>query len=374
MPSKLFSPLALRSVELPNRIVVAPMAQYAGRDGHMTDWHVMHLGSLALGGPGLLFSEVVYTHLEGRISKHCLALCSDETEASFKRVVGFCKAEFPTPLAIQIGHAGRKGCTRQPWEGRRPYTAADGGWTIVAPSALPYDPGSPMPEALDTDGMERIKRQFAETARRAARVGFDVAEVHMAHGYLLNSFLSPLTNRRNDGYGGEIENRMRFPLEVLAAVREAFPADRPVGVRISATDWVTGGWDIADSVRFAQILEDVGCDFLDVSSGGISPDQKLTVAPGYQVRLAAEIKRHLRAMPVIAVGLVRDPQDAERIVRDGEADLVAIARGALYEPHWPWRAADELGVVLDYPHRYERARPDRWPEAFGRTRPPRGER
>jgi NADPH2 dehydrogenase len=358
MTPHLFQPVRLRELGMDNRIVVAPMAQYAAEDGAMSDWHLMHLGHLCLGGAGLLFTESVVVSREARISHHCACLCDDATEAAMERVVGFCRRHGGARLGIQIGHAGPKGSADTPWNGRRPYAPSEGAWPLVAPSPLPHDAGWPVPAQLDEGGMAEIRRQFAETTARAARIGFDLAEMHAAHGYLLNAFLSPLTNRRRDGYGGDIGNRMRFPLEVFEAMRAAFPPERPLGVRISATDWVEGGWTVEDSTVFARELKGLGCDFVDVSSGGVSPRQQVPAAPLYQVPLAARVRAGA-GLPVMAVGLIREPADAEAILARGEADFIALGRGMLHDPRWAWHAAEALGAEAAYPIRYDRARPAR---------------
>lgn len=367
MPALLFDPLQLRDVTLDNRVVVSPMAQYASEDGRMSDWHLMHLGHLAVGGAGLLFTESVVVSRDARISHHCPCLCDDETEAAIGRVVDFCQRHGSARLAIQIGHAGPKGSADTPWNGRAPYRAEQGAWPLVAPSALPYDEGWPVPTALDANGMAWIVERFVDATRRAARLGFNVVEMHAAHGYLLNAFLSPLTNQRSDAYGGTRSGRMRFPLEVFEAMRAAFPQDRPMGVRISATDWVEGGWGVEDSIAFAHELKALGCDFIDVSSGGVSPRQEVPVAPFYQVPLATAIREHAE-IPVMTVGLIWEPRNAERLIAEGKADLVALGRGMLYDPRWAWHAAEALGAEAAYPVRYARSRPADWPAAFQDSR------
>lgn len=356
MTSPLFAPLSLRSLSLPNRIVVSPMCQYAARDGDATDWHLMHLGQLAFSGAGMLIVEATGVELTGRISPGCLALASDANEAALARVVAAVRRYAHMPLAIQLGHAGRKASSQLPWEGGRNLPIAAGGWQTVAPSPIPHDAGDSVPRALDDDGIQCVVQAFAMAARRAARAGFDAIELHMAHGYLLHQFLSPLANQRTDDYGGSLENRMRLPLEVFAAARAAWPADKPLGVRISATDWVDGGWDIEQSVILAQALRRLGCDWIDVSSGGLSPRQKIPLGPGYQVPLAERVRRET-GLPVIAVGMITEPRQAESIIASGSADMVALARGLLWNPHWPWQAAAELGANVDVPPQYWRSLP-----------------
>jgi 2,4-dienoyl-CoA reductase-like NADH-dependent reductase (Old Yellow Enzyme family) len=271
------------------------------------------------------------------------------------------------PVAIQLGHAGRKASSHAPWEGGQCLTPEEGAWQTVAPSALPHAAGEPPPAALDAAGLERVKAAFVRAARRAEALGIDAIELHAAHGYLLHQFLSPIANQRDDAYGGSPENRMRFPLEVFEAVRAAVPARMPVGVRISATDWVEGGWDVEQSIVLAKALAARGCGFVHVSSGGVSPQQKIALSPGYQVPLAERIKAEID-LPVIAVGLITEPKHAEAIVANGQADCVAVARAVLFEPHWPWRAAAELGGQVEAPPQYWRSQPRELKALFGDTR------
>ena len=356
MSSPLFTPFDLGALTLPNRVVVSPMCMYSADDGSASDWHLIHLGSLALSGAGLLVIEATAVAPEGRITPGCLGLYSDANERALGRVLDAVRRYSAMPLAIQLAHAGRKGSSRPPWEGGQLQPVADGGWTPVAPSALAYSDAEPAPAALDADGIARIRDAFVDAARRAARLGLDAAELHFAHGYLMHQFLSPLSNRRDDAYGGPLANRMRLPLEVFDAVRAAWPAERPLGVRISATDWVDGGWDLEQSCALGAELKARGCSWIDVSSGGLSPSQKIPLGPGYQVPLARAIRARL-GLPTIAVGLVTDPRQAEAIVADGDADLVALARGLLWNPHWPWHAAAELGGRVNAPPQYWRAPP-----------------
>ncbi len=354
--SALFSPLELGRLRLPNRIVIAPMCQYSAEAGCATDWHLIHLGQLALSGAGLLIIEATGVSPEGRISPSDLGLYSDENEAALGRVLSAVRHHSAMPIGIQLGHAGRKASSQVPWEGGALLAPEDGGWQTVAPSAIPHAPHERPPVALDDAGLARVREDFAAAARRAARLGLDLIELHCAHGYLLHQFLSPLANQREDRYGGSLENRMRFPLEVFDAVRAAVPAGLPVGVRLSATDWVEGGWDVEQSVAFCQALEARGCSFLHVSSAGVSPQQKIPLGPGYQVPLAAEIRRTVK-VPVIAVGLVTEAEHAEAIVAEGHADLVALGRGMLYNPRWPWHAAARLGAQVEAPRQYWRSQP-----------------
>ena len=362
--SQLFQPLHLGSLDMPNRIVIAPMCQYSADEGRATDWHMIHLGSLALSGAGLLITEATAVSPEGRITPGDLGLYSDDTEDAFGRVLTAIRAYSSIPVAMQLAHAGRKASSRVPWEGGSQIAASDPeGWVTVAPSALPHGPGEEAPTALDRDGLDRIKADFAATARRAARLGIDGLEVHGAHGYLLHEFLSPLANRRTDDYGGSLENRMRFPLDVFEAVRAAFPAGKPVWIRLSATDWVDGGWDIEGTVALSKALERRGCAAIHVSSGGVSPSQKIPLGPGYQVSFASRIKREV-GMPVIAVGLITEPEQAETIVASHEADAVSLARAMLYDPRWPWHAAAALGAKVTAPPQYWRSQPRDFKDLF----------
>ena len=363
MPA-LFQPLKIGSLELENRIVIAPMCQYSAEDGNATDWHTIHLGHLALSGAGLMIIEATAVTEEGRITPTDLGLYSDANEAALARVLAAVRANSPIPIAMQLAHAGRKASSRAPWDGGQQIPAADAdGWVAVAPSAVPHSPGEESPLALDAAGLARVRDGFALAARRAARLGLDGLEIHAAHGYLLHEFLSPLANRRTDDYGGSLENRMRFPLEVFRAVRAAFPADRPVWARLSATDWVDGGWDLDSSVAFAQALEDAGCAAIHVSTGGVSPQQKIALGAGYQVPHAARIKAAV-GLPTIAVGLITEPEQAEAIVASGEADAVALARAMLYDPRWPWHAAAKLGAKVRAPKQYWRSQPREYKDLF----------
>jgi len=354
MASHLFSPIDLCSLRLANRIVVSPMCQYSAVDGCMTDWHLMHLGQLAVSGAGLLFVEATGVEPAGRITHGCTGLYSDENEAAMARVIAFCRAYGNARIGIQLGHAGRKASSAAPWLGGRALTADEGAWQTWSASDLPLDADRPAPQALDEAGRARVKAAFVQSAERALRLGFDVIELHSAHGYLLHQFLSPLSNRRSDAYGGSLEGRMRFPLEVFEAVRAVWPAARPLGVRLSATDWLEGGWDLESSIAYVAALQERGCDFVDVSSGGLSPDQKIAIGPGYQVKFAAEIRRATQAT-VMSVGQILEPQQAETIIASGQADMVALARGLLFDPRWPWHAAQALGESAAFPPQYQRA-------------------
>lgn len=353
----LFTPYSVGNLSLSNRIVIAPMCQYSADEaGNASDWHLIHLGSLALSGAAMLIVEATAVSPEGRITGTDLGLWCDDNTAALARVVTGLRRYSAMPLAIQLAHAGRKASSAAPWNGGQLLSPAQGGWTCVAPSALPHLPHEAAPQALDAAGIARIRADFGAAARRAAQAGLDCVELHGAHGYLLHQFLSPLSNGRDDAYGSSLENRMRFPLEVFDEVRAAFPADKPVGIRISATDGVDGGWDVAQSIEFANALKARGCDFIHVSSGGLSPLQKFALAPGYQVPYAAQI-RAATGMPTIAVGLVTEAEQAEAIVASGQADLVGVARVMMYEPHWPWHVAAQLGAQVQAPRQYWRSAP-----------------
>jgi 2,4-dienoyl-CoA reductase-like NADH-dependent reductase (Old Yellow Enzyme family) len=354
--SALFSAYTLGHLTLKNRIAIAPMCQYSAVDGVASDWHMFHLGALALSGAGLLCIEASAVEPEGRITAGDLGIWSDETEAALAKVLLAIRKYSAMPIAIQLAHAGRKASTQVPWEGGKQVTPEAGGWQTVAPSELAHTSEENAPRALDHAGLQRIRDAFANAALRAHRLGIDAIEIHAAHGYLLHQFLSPIANRRKDEYGGSLENRMRFPLEILDAVRAVLPADKVVGIRVSATDWVEGGWDIDQCVVLAKALKLRDCSFIHVSSGGVSPLQKIPTEPGYQVGFAEQIRRE-SALPTIAVGLITDPEHAESIITSGQADMVAIARGILYDPHWPWHAAAQLGASVEVPPQYLRSQP-----------------
>ncbi|WP_298091893.1 NADH:flavin oxidoreductase/NADH oxidase [uncultured Sphingomonas sp.] len=361
----LFQPLSLGDMALSNRIVIAPMCQYSAEDGCMTDWHLIHLGQLALSGAGLLTIEATAVEPEGRITWADVGLWDDKTEAAMARVVEGIRRWSDMPIAIQLAHAGRKASTERPWDGGAQLPPGDAhGWQTVAPSAIAFEDHEVAPVALDRDGLVRVRDAFAEAAKRSARLGLDAVQLHGAHGYLLHQFLSPLSNHRDDDYGGSLENRMRFPLEVFDAVRAAFPADKPVTMRVSGTDWVEGGWDVAQTIAFAQALEARGCAAIHVSSGGLHPDQQIPVGPNYQVPLARAVKQ-ATTMPVVAVGLITGYEQAEAIVATGDADMIALARTILYDPRWPWHAAAELGAQVKAAPQYLRSQPRRYKDLFG---------
>lgn len=362
--SALFTPLEVAGLRLANRIVIAPMCQYSADDGCMSDWHVIHLGHLALSGAALLTIEATAVTPEGRISYGDTGLWSDENEEAMARVLASVRRWSEMPIAIQLGHAGRKASTDKPWFGGAQIAPGDpNGWQTVAPSPVPFLEEENPPEELDRAGLDRIRDAFADATRRAARLDLAAVQLHGAHGYLLHQFLSPLSNKRTDEYGGHLENRMRFPLEVFDAVRAAFPADRPVTMRVSGTDWLEGGWDIEQTIEFARALEARGCAAIHVSSGGLDPRQQIPVGPSYQVPLAREVKRAVK-MPVVAVGLITDFEQAEAIVGTGDADLIALARGILYDPRWPWHAAAALGGKVKAPVQYLRSQPRQHRDLF----------
>ena len=362
--SALFTPYRLGSLELRNRIVIAPMCQYSADDGRATDWHLIHLGNLALSGAGLLIIEATAVLPEGRISPDDLGLWSDETESALGRIVETVRRYSDMPIAIQLAHAGRKASTHTPWKGSgqiRP--GEDRGWQTVAPSAIPFAEGENPPVALDHDGLAAVRDAFVEAARRSARLGFDAIQLHGAHGYLLHQFLSPLANQREDDYGGSLENRMRFPLEVFDAVRTVFPVERPVSMRVSGTDWAEGGWDLEQTIAFAKALAARGCSAIHVSSGGMTPAQKIPVGPSYQVPLARAVKAATN-LPTVAVGLITGYDQAEAVIGTGDADFVALARTILYDPRWPWHAAAHLGATVKAPKQYLRSQPSRHRHLF----------
>ena len=352
--SHLFTPLQIGPLELANRIVIAPMCMYSAQNGEANDFHLKHLGHLAFSGAAMLIVEATAVAPEGRISPRDLGLYSDATEAALARVVASVRQDSPIRLAVQLGHAGRKASTAPPWEGGGQVAPAHGGWQTVAPSALPFAPDDVVPHALDRADLARLRADFVAAAKRAERAGFEAIEIHAAHGYLLHQFLSPLSNQRSDAYGGSAEKRMAFPLEVFEAMREAVSI--PLGVRLSATDWVAGGWDLPQTLDFCRALAERGCAYLHVSTAGLSPQQQIPVGPGFQVPFAAAV-REVVDIPVIAVGLITEPEQAEDIVRGGQADAVALARGMLYNPRWPWHAAARLGARVHAPRQYQRSAP-----------------
>ncbi|MCD8504388.1 MAG: NADH:flavin oxidoreductase/NADH oxidase [Burkholderiaceae bacterium] len=354
--SQLFSPIELGKTQLSNRIVVAPMCQYSAVDGNATDWHLMHLGSMAMSGAGLVILEATAVEPEGRITPGCLGLWNDDNELALARVLSAIRKVSSAKLFIQLAHAGRKAASARPWEGAQQLPEAATTWPTYAPSAIPHNEHETPPHALDTAGLARIKQAFVDAAKRAERLGLDGIELHAAHGYLLHEFLSPVANHRKDAYGGSLENRMRFVIEVFQAIRDAVKPEMTVGIRISACDWVDGGWTVEESAELAKQLKNLGCDFIDVSSGGVSSAQKIKLGPGYQVPMARAIKA-AAGMPTMAVGLITEPEQAENILQAGDADMIALARGMLYDPRWGWHAAAALGATASAPPQYWRCQP-----------------
>jgi NADPH2 dehydrogenase len=368
MPSPvLFSPIRLRELELANRIVVSPMCQYSATDGTASDWHLIHLNTLAMSGAGLVFVEATAVDTVGRITPGCLGLYSDANERALEPVIAAVRRYSSAAFGIQLAHAGRKASSRAPWDGGDLILPRDGGWQPVAPSPIAQGADEPPPHALTKPEISRIVDLFAESARRAGRLGFDVIELHGAHGYLMHEFLSPIANRRDDEYGGSLENRMRFPLAVFDAVRTVWPASKPLGIRLSCADWVPDGWDIDQTVALAHELKKRNCDWIDCSGGGVSPQQKIPLGPGYQVPFAERIRRET-GIPTIAIGLITDPHHAEEIVASGKADMVALARGMLYDPRWGWHAAAALGGTVNAPKQYWRSVPRDFAKTFANIR------
>lgn len=352
--SLLFTPLQLKNINLKNRIVVSPMCEYSSTDGFANNWHLVHLGSRAVGGAALVITEATAVSPEGRISVADLGIWKDEHIAKLQEITGFIH-ENGAVSGIQLAHAGRKASFDIPWQNPKQLTNENGGWPTVAPSALPFNPTDKMPLALDLDGLEKVKADFKAAAKRAFQAGFQVVEIHAAHGYLLHQFLSPLSNHRSDEYGGQFENRIRLLLEVIEAVQEVWPAKNPLFVRISATDWVKGGWNEEESIRLAALLKARGVDVIDTSSGGLDLNQQIPVQPGYQVPFAKAIKQQT-GMTTGAVGLITKAQQAEAILQEGEADLIFLARELLRDPYFPLHAAFQLGVDVAWPPQYERAK------------------
>lgn len=366
-PARLFTPLSLGPLQVRNRIMVSPMCQYSSEDGMAAPWHAVHLGSLAISGAGLLCLEATAVSRDGRITPGCLGLYGDRQQAALQQLVESLRAVSGIPLALQLSHAGRKASSRRPWEGGALMSEADGGWQPAAPSPLAQRPGEPEPREMTPDGIRQVVDDFALAATRARDIGFDAIELHMAHGYLLHQFLSPLSNHRRDDYGGSLDNRVRLPLAVLRAVLAAAGPKMAVGVRLSASDWTDGGWDLEQTLEMSRRLEAEGCAFLDISSGGLSHLQKIPLAAGYQVGFAEQVKRVV-GLPVVSVGLITEPRQAEDIVAQGRADMVALARAFLFDPRWPWRAAAELGGTVQVPSPLLRCLPPGHPPIFGEVR------
>ena len=353
--AQLFAPFTLRGLTLRNRVFISPMCQYSCQDGYATDWHLVHLGSRAVGGAGLVMAEATAVTADGRISPHDLGIYLDSHVEPLARVARFIAGQGAVP-AIQLAHAGRKASTHRPWEGNGPLTIDDGGWPVIGPSAIPFASGYQTPRALSEAEIAGVVADFAAAACRALEAGFQVAEIHGAHGYLLHQFLSPLSNMRDDGYGGDFQGRTRLIREVTQAVRGVWPAHLPLFVRLSCSDWVEGGWTLEDSVALTRLLAPLGVDLIDCSSGGNVPKAQIPTGPGYQVPFAEAIRRET-GVPTAAVGLITDPAQADSIVRDGQADLIALARAELRDPYWPLHAAAALGQEIAWPRQYQRARP-----------------
>jgi 2,4-dienoyl-CoA reductase-like NADH-dependent reductase (Old Yellow Enzyme family) len=352
--SHLFSKLKIRDLEFQNRIFVSPMCQYSAQNGLPNDWHFVHLGSRAVGGAALIMAEATAVTPEGRISPGDLGIWSDAHTEAFTRITRFIKGQ-GVAAGVQIAHAGRKASTDAPWNGERALNPSEGGWIPLAPSAIPFRPEYAVPKEMSRADIQQCIEDFRQGTRRCVQAGFDVIEIHMAHGYLFHEFLSPLANHRSDEYGGSFQNRIRFPLEVARVVREVWPVEKPVFVRISATDWIEGGWDIKQSIEFCRHLKEYGIDLIDCSSGGIVPRIKIPVGPGYQVPFAADIRREAR-IATGAVGMITRAQQAEEILAKGEADAVFIAREMLRRPYWPLHAAHALHAPMHWPKQYERAK------------------
>ena len=365
--SALFSPITLRGLTLANRIMVAPMCQYSAENGAANDWHFTHINSLALSGAAVFCIEATAVEAIGRITPGCLGLYDDATEAALRPIMASVRKRSKAAVVMQLAHAGRKASSHRPWDGGQLIPLSEGGWQAEGPSAVPHKETETPPRALDAAGLKRIRDAFVAGAVRAERLGMDGLEVHCAHGYLLHQFLSPISNRRTDEYGGSLQNRMRFPLEVFEAVRAAFPAQKPVGLRVSATDWVEGGWDLPQTIEFVLELKQRGLDWIDVSSGGVSPLQKIPLGPGYQVPLAQAVKE-ATSVTTIGVGLITEAKQAEDIVASGKADMVALARGMLDDPRWGWHAAGVLGAEVPRAQQYLRVGPKLWAPAAERAK------
>ena len=353
--SKLFSKYTLRELEFKNRVFVSPMCQYSCKDGLADTWHLVHLGSRAVGGAGLVMVEAAAVAPEGRISPYDMGIWSERHAEALAPIVRFIREQGAVP-AIQLAHAGRKASTDAPWLSRNPLVPENGGWQVVAPSALPFSAGSPLPREMSVEDIDAVVESFVAAATFSLAAGFEVAEIHMAHGYLLHQFLSPLSNQRTDTYGGRLENRARLPLRVARAVREVWPQHLPLFVRISATDWVEGGWDLSQSVQFCRWLKEEGIDLIDCSTGGLTPDAKIPLGPGFQTPFATVIRREVD-VAVGAVGLITAAEQAEHIVVTGQADVVFLARELLRDPYWPLHAAHILGAQVQWPVQYERGKP-----------------
>ena len=371
MASVLFSPITLRGLTLPNRVVVSPMCQYNSDNGSANDWHLMHLGNMSLGCAGLVMCEMTDVNPQGRISPKCAGMWSDDNEAALKRVHDFCRTYGVAKLGVQLAHAGRKGPTTPPAAGGKPILDGPDAWTPEAPSAIPYDTGWPVPRAMTKDDIKRCIGEFAAAAKRVDRIGYDVIELHGAHGYLAHQFLSPISNKRTDEYGGSTENRMRFAIEMYEAVRAVWPEQKPLGMRVSATDWVDGGWTPEETVLLAKELKKRGLDYMDVSTGGLDPKQKIPLAAGYQVPFSEKVKAET-GLTTMTVGLIAGYRQAEDIVASGKADMVCLARGAMWDPRWAWHAAEELGAETAYAPKMMACQPKLRPQLFPNRAQPAG--
>ena len=355
MATKLFSPFKLRGLDIPNRIMVSPMGQYSAVEGCAGNWHMMHLGSMAVSGAGMLVIEATAINPAARLSHGDFGLWNDAQVAALAPILDFCRKVGGARIGMQLWHAGRKSSVTVAWEHQRAIPPDQGGWTPLGADDRPY-PRRNTPKAMDADDMRRIIQDYVDATLRADRLGIEFLELHGAHGYLLHNFLSPLTNNRTDAYGGSLENRMRFPLEVFKAIRRAWPEHKPMGTRISSIDWAPGGWTIEDSVEFTKALQALGCDYVTASSGGAVPEQAIAVEPGYQVPFAERIRRDT-GICTAAVGLITEPRQAEDILQKDQADIIALGRRMLWNPRWPWHAASELGEEFFYPKQYERSHP-----------------
>ena len=362
MPSALFSPIKLADLTLPNRIVVAPMCQYSANDGVGNDWHMTHLGMLANSGAGLLVLEATHVERLGRITHGCLGIYSDACEDALARIVAHCKRIGTAKLGIQIAHAGRKASSQRPWEGGQGLKPDQDPWETIGPSPIAFGANWQPPRQMTEEDIAHVRDAYVAGARRALRIGFDAIQLHMAHGYLIHAFTSPISNRRNDSYGGDLTGRMKFSLEVLRAMRAVLPKNYPLGARISAVDWVDGGLTADDAVRWVSAMKESGLDFVDVSSGGVTADIRTPATPGYNVPIAAQIKR-ATGVATSVVGLIVTARQAEEIVASGQADMIALGRAMLEDPHWAWMAAKELGGEVARPNQYLRAAPKLWPGA-----------
>jgi 2,4-dienoyl-CoA reductase-like NADH-dependent reductase (Old Yellow Enzyme family) len=362
MTSALFSPYKINQLELANRIVVAPMCQYSANDGVAGDWHWTHLGMLANSGASLVIIEMTDVERRGRITHGCLGIYSDACEAALARIIAHCKRIGTAKFGIQIAHAGRKASSSRPWEGGQGLKPGEDPWETIGPSAIPFGPSWPAPRQMTEEDIAHVRAAFVEGTRRALRIGFDAIELHMAHGYLIHAFTSPISNTRNDGYGGDLAGRMRFGLEILRELRALMPKGMPLGARISATDWLDGGLTPDDSVIWVNTMKESGLDYVCVSSGGVHSGARNPLDAGYNVPLAEKIKRET-GVATRAVGLITSPQQAEKIIADGKADMVALARAMLDHPHWAWLAARELGAEVERCPQYLRVAPKMWPGA-----------